>query len=687
MNDRPTIDAPDDDPHLWLEDITGTQAVAWADAQSAKTLAAFETPRFHADCATLAALLDRPGKMPNVSRRGPHLYNFWQDATNPRGLWRRTLLASFQTDTPTWETMLDLDVLAGAEGEDWTASGFEILPGTHDLAIISLSRGGSDAVVLREFDMGTKAFVSDGFNLPEAKGWASWWDRDTLILTSAFGGDVTTSGYARTVRVWLRGGDPQHAQVIFETERAHMMLGGHVDRTGASRRVVFIDKPRFFEGNFWLGDISGPTTKLDVPIDAVPHIVGDTLAISLRKDWTVADTTHAGDSLIVTSLARFQAGERDFATLYRPSERRSANGMVFGLGGIVLSILDELQPRFELWTQSAAGWSKSVLPDMPKRGVVSVGLLDRLQAESDGTLLMTSEDPLTPPTLSLIEPGAAPVILKQSSTAFEANGLGVTHHTAIAADGERIPYTQIGPATLTGDAPVHMHGYGGFEVTEQPYYSSALGKLWLERGGTVVRANIRGGGEFGTRWHEAGRREKKITSHDDFATIATDLVSRGVTVPKRIAAEGGSNGGILISNMLTRYPDRFGGLFCTIPLIDMRRYSKLLAGASWVAEYGDPEKPEDWAYLQYYSAYHTAVPAKPYPPILIATTRKDDRVHPGHARKFAAKLHAMGYANARYYELEGGGHGSGRTNAERAKFTVLGLTFLADAIGWHPAAT
>jgi len=284
--------------------------------------------------------------------------------------------------------------------------------------------------------------------------------------------------------------------------------------------------------------------------------------------------------------------------------------------------------------------------------------------------------------LSLIEDFAGPTSLKQAPRTFTADGLVVTQHEAVSIDGERIPYVQTGPITHTGDAPVHITAYGGFGLAVRPYYNSALGKLWLERGGTTVQANIRGGGEFGTRWHDAGRLAGKRLAHDDFAAVAADLVTRGVTRAERIAAEGGSNGGILISNMLTRYPERFGALFCTIPLIDMRRYTKLLAGASWVAEYGDPDKPEEWAWLQTYSAYHAAKPGQKYPPILIATTRRDDRVHPGHARKMTAKLQAMGY-EAYLYEPAAGGHGYGKDNKEIAAFQVLGYGFLKNKIGWH----
>ena len=685
---RPTLAAPDDDPHLWLEDVTGDRSCVWADAHSAAALAAFDSPAFRADRDALAAVLDRPGKLPHISRRGAHVYNFWQDAANPRGLWRRTTLASFRTEAPDWETLLDVDALATAEGEDWTWAGANTLPGTHEIAILRLSRGGSDAVVLREFALATTSFVTDGFTLPEAKGGVAWWDRDTLLLASVHGGErfATTSGYARTVRLWRRGADPAAAPVIYEVNPAFMSCWALVERSHVDKTVWFCDKPSFFEQRAAIGDLTGAKTKLDLPTEVWIESSGDWLTVKPRQPWTVGGRTHAPDTLLGISLARFISGARDFEVLYVPGDRRALQYNFWADGKLVLSILDELQPRFEMLTPSATRWSRVEMAGLPRHGVVHVGTLDLEEDESDGTLVLSSEDPLSPPALSLIEPGGAPQIMKQSSRAFDAAGLVVTQHEAISIDGERIPYTQVGPPNETGDAPVHMRGYGGFEVTERPTYSAAIGKLWLEKGGTHVTANIRGGGEFGTRWHQAGMREKKPRSHDDFAAIAADLVRRGVTVSNRIAAEGGSNGGILISNMLTRYPERFGALYCAVPLIDMRRYSKLLAGASWIAEYGDPDKPEDWVFLQHYSAYHTAEPGKNYPPILIATTRRDDRVHPGHARKFAAKLAAMGYTNVRYFELEGGGHGSGRTNTERATFTTLGLSFLADAIGWRPRA-
>jgi prolyl oligopeptidase len=392
---------------------------------------------------------------------------------------------------------------------------------------------------------------------------------------------------------------------------------------------------------------------------------------------------YAPDTVLGISLSAFLAGDHGFVRLFEPGERRALQNFFWCGGRLVLSILDDLKPVFEVLTPGTGAWQRSRIAGLPEIGVANVWSLDEQQEESAGALLASTQDPLTPPSLFLIAPDGAPDLLKRAPRTFDATGLAVTRHEAMSSDGTRIPYVQVGPQRETGEAPVHLYGYGGFAISQLAYYSSAVGKLWLERGGTGVVACLRGGGEFGTRWHEAGRREGKRLSHDDFAAVAADLVRRGVTRPGRIAAEGGSNGGILITNMLTRYPARFGALFCTIPLIDMRRYSGLLAGASWIAEYGNPDRPEDWRFLGPMSAYHVAVPGQPYPPILLATSRRDDRVHPGHARKMAAKLQAMGY-EAYFYEPAAGGHGYGKDNSERAAFTALGYNFLRRAIGWDP---
>ena len=680
---RPTVDQPDDDPYLWLEDVEGARALAWVAAENDRTLKAFGDEGFAADSDTLAAILDRPDKIPLIARRGPWVYNFWLDAGNPRGWWRRTTLESYRLDQPTWDVLLDVDALAKAEGEDWVWGGAVTRPGTHDRAMVRLSRGGSDAVVLREFDLPSRDFVRDGFVLPEAKGGVSWLDPDTLLLISAWGGDVTTSGYSRTVRLWRRGADAAQAPVLFEVSRQSMSASAGVDRKHVSKLVWYVDQIGFFDLNLWMADGEGANgVKLDLPTDVEISTYYDWMAIKPRKAWTVGRTTWPADSLLVIRLDAFMAGSRDFVVVFEPAARRVLEGFFWNAGRLVLSILDNLQPVFEVLKPSESGWTRQGLTGLPAIGVVNISPLDVEPSESNGDLVATVQDPLTPHSVMLLADGKGPVLLKRSSPAFSAEGLVVTRHEAVSIDGEHIPYTQTGPAGETGEAPVHITGYGGFRLSSMPYYNASIGKMWLERGGTSVIANIRGGGEFGTPWHEAGRGAGKRLSHDDFAAVAADLVRRGVTRPGRIAAEGGSNGGVLIANMLTRYPERFGALFCTIPLIDMRRYSKLLAGASWIAEYGDPDKPEEWEWLKTYSAYHQAVPGRDYPPILIATTRRDDRVHPGHARKMTAKLRAMGYDQACFYEPAAGGHGYGKDNKERAAFAALGYAFLRRNIGW-----
>ncbi len=687
IDPRPTLEAPDDDPYLWLEEVDGERALAWVEAQNTATLARFGDRQFAEDRDVLRAIFDRPDNIPLIARRGSRVFNFWKDAAHLRGLWRATTLDSFRNEAPQWEILLDLDALALQEGEDWTWSGATTLPGSHHRAIVMLSRGGADAVVLREFDLAAHDFVPESFYLPDAKGGAAWLDRDTLLLSSALGeGMATHSGYARTVRLWQRGTDPLAAPVIFETAADRMAVSADVDREAEDESVWFAERLGFFDAMVWIGDRTGPKTRIDLPTDVWVRWHRGWLAAKRRTQWTVGGATYPPDALLGISLPAFLDGDRHFTKLFEPAERRALQGFFWSGERLVLSILDDLKPVFEALTPSATGWSRDLITGLPDIGVANVWPLDVRVEESNGDLLASAQDPLTPASVFLVRPDAVPEPLKRAPQAFDPKGLIVTRHEAISADGTRIPYTQVGPPGETGTAPVHLSGYGGFGISQLPYYNPALGKLWLERGGTGVVANIRGGGEFGTPWHEAGRREGKRLSHDDFAAVAADLVQRGVTCPGRIAAEGGSNGGILITNMLTRYPERFGALFCTIPLIDMRRYAKLHAGASWIAEYGDPDDPNDWQFLKEISAYHAVVPGRHYPPILIATSRRDDRVHPGHARKMAAKLQALGY-EAYFYEPAAGGHGYGKDNSERAAFTALGYNFLRRAIAWTPPDT
>ncbi|HXT07953.1 MAG TPA: prolyl oligopeptidase family serine peptidase [Roseiarcus sp.] len=676
MDPRPTLEAPDDDPYLWLEEIDGKRALAWAAEQTALTLKAFGGAAFARDRDTLAAMWDRKDKIPLVTRRGGEVYNYWLDAEHKRGLWRRAPWAAYRDGEPEWEILLDLDALAAAEGEDWVWAGATMRPGEPRQALLALSRGGGDACVLREYDLDAKVFA--GFAAPEAKAHADWVDADTLIVCSPHGeGMATRSGYARTVRLWRRGEPFAAAEVVFEGAAEDISVFAGLDRSVEPPRWAFGRRTSFFAYELWLGDRER-RAKIEAPADADKDAHGDWLIVRLRSPWL----DHAAGALLAAPLA---GGE--FATLFEPSERRALEGHAWIGDKLVLSVLDDLAPTFEVLTPgevlTSSAWTRRRLDGLPQIGVVNVSALDAYEPESNGEALAFAQDPLTAMEMRLLDlsgdaPSAAKV-LRRMPALFDAAGLVVTRHDAVAQDGARIPYVQVGPPNPE-DAPVHLYGYGGFEVSERPYYRSHIGKLWLERGGVSVVANIRGGGEFGPAWHKAGVREGKRIAQDDFAAVAADLVRRGVATAGRIAAEGGSNGGLLIANMLTRHPEKFGALFCTIPLIDMRRYSKLSAGASWIEEYGDPDKPEDWAFLQQISAYHLAAPGKPYPPILIATTKADDRVHPGHARKMAAKLQALGYG-AHFYEPVAGGHGYGKDNFERAGFVALGLDFLWSAVG------
>jgi prolyl oligopeptidase len=606
---RPTVEAPDDDPYLWLEERESPQALAW-------------------------------------------------------------------------DVLVDLDALAAKEGEDWVWRGGRSLPGTHDRAIVHLSRGGKDAVVLREFDLTTREFVADGFNLPEARSQVVWFDRDTLLLMSPLGPNMATNtGLPRTVRLWPRGTDPLAAPVIFETKEDYLGTWAHVDRDAPEeRRVWFIEKPGLIDTNYWVGDRTGARIEIDVPPDANIWVRGDWLAAKLRKAWTVAGETFEPDSVIGIPFATFLVGGRLFAKLFEPEERRALQTLFWAGDRLILTILDDLKPTFEALTPNEDAWARETLTGLPEIGSANVWPFDTEVDERNGDLLAIADDPLTPPSLFFIEPKAPPILLKQAPRAFDPVGLVVTRHEAISSDGVRIPYVQAGPPGETGNAPVHLYGYGGFGISMLPFYNASLGKLWLERGGTCVIAHLRGGGEFGKDWHDAGRREGKRLSHDDFAAVAADLVARGVTRPQRIAAEGGSNGGLLIANMLTRYPERFGALLCAVPVIDMRRSKKLLVCNIGIDEYGDPDKPEDWEFLSEISAYHVAAPGKPYPPILLITSRADDRVHPAHARKMAAKLQAMGY-EAYFSEPAAGGHSAGKDNSERAFRRLVALSCAAPSVG------
>jgi prolyl oligopeptidase len=681
-------DVSADDPYLWLEEVDSPQARAFVKARSAETEKALCDARFESDRAALLDILNAPDRIPFITKRGPWVYNFWQDEHNPKGLWRRTTMASYRTATPDWELMLDIDALAKAEGEDWVWHGCTTLPPEHRFGLVQLSRGGADAAVTREFDLVEKRFVESGFILPEAKGGASWLDVDTLLVSSALGGEAyeTLPGYARTVRRWRRGTPFAQAPVVFECDRAEMSAGGWRDHSRYHPRTCFVRRIDFYNSAFFLAD-GDALRQVDIPSDAYFEIERDWLIINLRSDWDTGGKHYKAGALLVTGFDALLAGKPDFTVLFEPTPTCFLEHYAAAGDTVAFKVLDNVQSRILFARHQDGTWRTRPLAGLP--GIESVDFyrlveddIDWLDDRRDGeTFVISSQSSVTPPTLWLASPGESLDMLKQAPARFDAAGLTVTQHHAVSVDGQRIPYFQVAPAgmALDGSHACLLNGYGGFQVSLLPYYAASIGKLWLERGGVYVIANIRGGGEFGPDWHKAGMREGKKLAHDDFAAVAKDLIARGVTKPARLACQGGSNGGLLVGNMLTRYPELFGAIECAVPLLDMKRYTKLTAGPSWAGEYGDPDKPDDWAFLQGISAYHHVEPGRPYPPILLTTSARDDRVHPGHARKMAAKLMDHGYRVYFHEPLEGG-HSGATDNAHIAFNLALGFAFLRKTI-------
>ncbi len=670
----------DEDPRLWLEDVESDAALDWARARNADALARYgEDPEFESLRARLLAVYDSPVNIPSVEKIGAAYYNLWRDGEHERGLWRRTSLDSYRTDDPAWETVLDLDALNAAEGENWVWKGADCLPPTYDRCMLSLSRGGADATVLREFDLTSKAFVPDGFTMPEAKQESDWVDRDTLFISSDFGpGSLTESGYERTTRRWKRGTKVEDAPQVFE---------GDVKDVSASAGVYAMPGYELQYGHrsttFWTSEVSilgkkGPQ-RVDKPDGAILDFWRDQLLLRLREDWTVDGATYTAGSLLIAPRKAWMKGKKQITVLFTPTATTSLDDVVNLKDHLLLNLMDNVVSRVEVLTPGKTGWSRAPLPDAPALGRVRVSAVD---AYTSNAYWLSATDFLTPWTLSYGEIGVAPpVALKALPALFDATGLVVEQHLATSKDGTKVPYFQVSREglTLDGSHPTLLNGYGGFEVPLLPYYSATRGIGWLEEGGVFAMANIRGGGEFGPRWHQAALRERRHVAYEDFAAVAEDLVARGVTTPAKLAAEGGSNGGLLIGNMYTTYPQDFGALVCKVPLLDMQRYDKLLAGASWVGEYGDPDVPEDWAFLKAYSPYHNVDPTRDSPPMLLTTSTRDDRVHPGHARKMTALLMEAG-KDVAYYENIEGGHGGAANNAQAAFVYALEYRFLWETL-------
>ena len=661
------------DPYLWLEDIDGAKAMAWVKEQNRRTTKELEKVReFEPIRARALAILDSKARIPKPALYGTAVYNFWQDATHERGIWRRTTIASYRTTEPQWETVLDLDVLSKADGVPWVFKDASCLPPEHRWCMVQLSRGGGDAVIQREFDTVAKSFVVGGFELPEAKSSVAWRDKDTLWLGTDFGeGSLTTSGYPRLVKLWQRGTPLAEAKLVFAGAAADVASFGDSVHRPEGRYDFVVRTPAFFRSERFIV-LGEKLVKLDVPEDAeFEGIFKDHLLIALRSDWTAGGATYPAGALLAIALDDFLRGARRFDVLFQPTERTSLDRVGSTRDHLLVATLDNVRGRLGAFTFGGDTWSRQELP-LPGLGTVSVTAVN----DFADFFFYTYNDLLTPSSLFLVVDGVAEKV-KSMPAFFDASGMAIDQHDATSKDGTRIPYFVVSPKGFVADgrAPTLLYGYGGFEISELPRYDAIIGSAWLERGGVYVLANIRGGGEFGPRWHKAALQENRIKSFEDFIAVAEDLVARKITTPRHLGIMGGSQGGLLVGGTFIMRPDLFGAVVAQVPLADMRRFNTLLAGASWMAEYGNPDVPEQWAFIQTWSPYFLLRRDAKYPMPLYWTNTRDDRVHPGHARKMVAKMQELGHP-VYYFENVEGGHGSGSVNPQRAYIDALESAYL-----------
>ena len=669
-----------EDRFLWLEEVTGEKPLEWARARNAESAKLLATPEMAALEKRILDILDSKERIPSVQKLGPFYYNLWKDAKNPRGLWRRTTLAEYRKPEPAWETVIDVDALGAVEKENWVWHGADCLKPEYKRCLVSLSRGGADADVVREFDLEAKAFLKDGFTLPESKNSVGWLDADHLYVGTDFGpGSLTSSGYPRIAKLWTRGTPLAAAETLFEGQPGDVAVAAFRDHTRGFERDFVLRAPTFFTNELYLRR-GGRLVKLDKPDSAQANVHRELLLVELRDDWSVGGTTYPAGALVTTELEAFLAGERRFEVLFEPGERRSLAGYSPTLRHVLVNELDNVKNRVYVATRKDGKWTREPLPGMPELGTVSATAVD--DEESDD-YFMTVTDFLTPTSLSLGTVGRGPAErLKQLPAFFDASGLVMSQHEAVSRDGTRVPYFQVARRglALDGRNPTLLYGYGGFEVPLVPDYRGGIGAAWLEKGGVYVVANIRGGGEFGPRWHQAALKENRHRAYEDFVAVGEDLIRRKVTSTPHLGIQGGSNGGLLMGNMLTMRPDLWGAVVCQVPLLDMRRYHTLLAGASWMGEYGNPDDPKEWGFIQGFSPYHQLKAGVKYPPTLFTTSTRDDRVHPGHARKMMARMGEMGQ-DVLYYENIEGGHGGAANNQQAAHMAALAYTFLWQRLG------
>lgn len=664
------------DPYLWLEEIDSERSLNWVNDQNKNSKAELESsPDFAPTYQRLLSIYDSDQRIPQVTLKGDWLYNFWKDREHPRGVWRRTSLSEYAKDLPAWETVLDLDALAAAENENWVWKGETCLYPRYERCLIKLSRGGADAHVVREFDTRTMRFVEkDAFRLVEAKHDIVWRNINSVLVATDVGPEsLTHSGYPRIVKQWQRGTPVSSAQTVYQGEQSDVAVDMAVYNTPGKQREIIRRAISFFDYRYFVR-VGDYLEHLKVPGDADLDLFQDQMILNLRKDWLITGHSYPAGSLIAISLLRFIEGDRKFEILFSPSQGISLESVRATRSGLLLNLLDQVRGRVISMNRSESSWRRLNVA-VPEFGEANAFPLNTEQSDA---YLLTVENYLSPTRLLLGRTGESKQRdIKLLPHFFETEGLEIVQRHARSKDGTRVPYFQVSKKNQATDGknPTLLYAYGGFEISLTPGYNPAVGAAWLERGGTFVVANIRGGGEFGPPWHLAAIKENRQRAYDDFSAVAQDLTRRGVTSPRHLGIQGGSNGGLLVGVQLTQRPDLFGAVVCQMPLLDMRRYHRLLAGASWMSEYGNPDDPDQWAYIAKYSPYQNVRRDLKYPPTLITTSTRDDRVHPGHARKMSARLMAFGQP-VLYYENIEGGHGGAANNKQRAYQSALAYSFL-----------
>ena len=671
-----------EDPYIWLEEVEGEEALAWAQEQNDESLGYLEAlPTFEPLMQRNLEIYDSEDRIAAPSIRDRHVYNFWRDANNKRGVWRRMPIDDYIAKKDDWEVILDVDALAEVEGEDWVWKGSNCLRPAYTRCLLNLSRGGADATVVREFDVEAGEFIENGFFLPEAKSGLSWVDEDTLFVGSDFGdGSLTDSGYARTSRLWKRGVPVEEAEEIFAGEQTDVAAG--VSRYWDSETAYDIAYrvPTFFTRQQFLMTDEGEFARIEVPEDATLYgVFQGQMMVELKSDWTPADKTLKQGSLVATDFADFMQGGREFDVLFEPTENTALKrgGVATTRDYLMLNTMQDVVSKVDRLKLVDGEWQKEAV-DVEPFGNITFRSAD----DNSNLFFFYYEGFLRPDTLYVSDDGGDTITpLFNLPSFFDADGMNVVQHFATSADGTKVPYFLVTPKDFeaNGSTPTLIGGYGGFQVSRTPFYSATVGHAWLERGGAYVLANIRGGGEYGPAWHQAALKEKRQNAYDDFIAVAEDVVARGISSPEHLGIRGGSNGGLLTGVMLTQRPDLYNGVVVQVPLLDMKRYNKLLAGASWMAEYGDPDT-DDWAFIKKYSPYHNIKADVDYPKAFFTTSTRDDRVHPAHARKMVARMRELGH-DLYYFENMVGGHAGASDNTQAARNEALIYSYLWDQLG------